>query len=149
MLFDRTAADITTVEGKLLSDVYPDVYPGSIVWWQNNYKLGKEQGGLEPANPTYTLQQLPIIKACSHYAGGAMFLTYNAEGKTDTHLQFWASQHLDDLQGKGGNCPPVPTPTIVQVWARHSPVYASSSSVHLHIALSYVEFHSIILISRT
>ncbi len=102
------AADQALVEGKLLSDKYAEL-PGSIVWWNNQYKLGKKQSGASPLDTTYALQNLPVVKACSHYAGGALFLTYNAEGMNNSHLQFWASPTLEGLQGKGGNCPPVPT----------------------------------------
>ncbi len=89
--------------------MYPN-YPGSIVWFDHQYKLGKKQGGLQPADDLYDIKQLPIVKACSAYAGGALFLTYNAEDYTGSKLHFWASPTLEGLYDKGGNCPPRPTP---------------------------------------
>ena len=53
-------------------------------------------------------------QACSHYAGGALVLTYNAEGLTNTKLHFYASPKYEDLYDKGGACPPKPTPPPTQ-----------------------------------
>jgi hypothetical protein len=106
---------MSLVEGQLLSDVYSN-YPGSIVPHEGGYQLGKKQGGLSPANTHYNLLDIPVVKACSHYAGGALFLTYNAEGKTASSLKFYVAPTMEGLYDKGGNCPRSPTtPAPVEV----------------------------------
>jgi hypothetical protein len=106
---------MSLVEGQLLSDVNAN-YPGSIVPHEGGYQLGKKQGGLSPVDKHYNLADIPVVKACSHYAGGALFLTYNAEGKTESSLKFYASPTLEGLEDKGGNCPhAATTPTPVNV----------------------------------
>jgi hypothetical protein len=49
---------------------------------------------------------LPVIKACSDYAGGALVINVNADGLVDTGVQFYVSPRLLDLTEKGAYCPP-------------------------------------------
>ena len=103
------------MEGKLLSDAYPGgYYPGSIVWSNGQLKLGTKQSGAEPFFSTVFMYNLNVLKACSKYAGGGLVLVFNAEGMTQSKITFWASAGPNnlipiDLQGHGGNCPPIPT----------------------------------------
>ena len=97
------------MEGKLLSQVDSSL-PGSLVWFDSQYKFGKKQGGLNPNDTLYDLSELPVFKACSHAAGGALFLTINAGDHTNAHIKFWAAATKEDLFDKGGSCPASPTP---------------------------------------
>ena len=98
-----------TVEGKLLSQVDSSM-PGSIVWFDNQYKFGKKQSGLNPNDTLYNLSDIPVLKACSTIAGGALFLAVNAGEHTNAHVKFWVATAKEDLFDKGGSCPPRPTP---------------------------------------
>ena len=87
--------------------------PGSIVSYsENKYKISSFETGLHPDDKVYSLEELPVVKACSRYMGLAspgmatgMVLVFNAEDHINSQLQFVASPTLEGLQGYGGNCP--------------------------------------------
>jgi hypothetical protein len=131
----RTSESQVTVEGKLLSEV-DSSYPGSIVWWDNQYKFGKKQGGLNPNDTMYDLVDIPVVKACSKFAGGALFLAISAGDESKgAHIKFWAAPKYEDLYDKGGACPPRPTPAPTAAPTPVSQSGALQQMLHKHTCL--------------
>jgi hypothetical protein len=109
----RTSATQNSVNGALLSDKY--ALPGTITFvginanQEGTYKFGTAEAGGQTSDVVRNFSELPHIKACSKFAGGALVLQFNAEGRADSLLRFKASTNEDDLS-LPGFCP-----RIVQV----------------------------------
>jgi hypothetical protein len=88
--------------------------PGTIVWkgfnanMEAQYQFGRAEGGMQlsPEIHTVTLNNpLPIIKACSQFAGGALVLQFNGDGMTGSLIDFFVSTNPQEVQPNNGMCP--------------------------------------------
>ena len=115
----RTSATLNSIEGKLLSAKYN--LPGTITFVdfdadnKGTYKFGTAEGGMQTSNVVKKFSELPRIKACSRFRGGALVLQFNAEGvrtgSEEALLQFHASTNEADLD-LPGFCPDTSGPPV-------------------------------------
>ncbi len=100
----RTSATQNSIDGVLLSAKYSR-FPGTITFVGTNaekksmYKFGTAEAGQQLSPVVHTA--LPYIKACSKLAGGALVLQFNAEGRTDSLIDFRASTLESDMTAPG------------------------------------------------